>query len=59
MWKLLFVMEKLKENFIVEDMREDPFSKGNLKDRSLVVIFFFSEFIRMLFLKKFGGLTEC
>ena len=25
MWKLLFVMEKLKENFIVEDMREDPF----------------------------------
>ena len=39
--------------------RRSLFFKENLKDRNLVVIFFFSEFIRMLFLKKFGGLTEC
>lgn len=46
--KLHFVMEKLKENFVVEDMRGNPFSKENLKDRSLVIFyyyyFFFNKF---------------
>ena len=41
--KLLFAMQKLKENFVIENMWEslsNLSSKGNLKDWVLVIIFF-------------------
>ena len=57
--EIIFCNGEIKRKFYSRRYaRRSLFFKENLKDRNLV-FFFFSEFIRMLFFKKFGGLTEC